>query len=66
MAHSLASFARNFGSVKSGFLITDIIKLILIFIFNLNYSGPEIPYGSLRNELTLILQQLMVKQKYEL
>ena len=50
-----ANFARNLGSVKSGFLMTDIIKstinlnIYYRYIGNLkvfkypNYNGPEIP-----------------------
>ena len=47
-----ANLALNFGSVKSGFLITDIIKLFLFYIILIfysflnivfNYKGPEIP-----------------------
>ena len=37
-----ANFALNFGSVKSGFLITDIIKILRV-IFSVIYNGPEIP-----------------------
>ena len=40
----LANLARNFGSVKSGFLITDIIKFVNVYIILFfNYNGPEIP-----------------------
>jgi hypothetical protein len=66
MTHPLANLALNLDQLN--LLITDIIKFvniyIILFYFSIITVLKYLAYGSLRNESTLILPQLMVKQTY--